>query len=185
MRSHYLSDRAPHPFIAVNCGSLTDTLLEDELFGHERGAFTDAHQARIGLVAQAHRGTVFLDEVDSLSPRAQVALLRVAAGPRIPSSRLRRSSGSADVRFLAATNTPLLELTSAAGSAPISTTARRVLDRAAAAARARRRRPAAGAALSRAAPAIRRRRDEASAPSGGGRCSATAGRATRASSRTS
>ena len=74
---HYLSDRAPAPFVALNCGSLTDTLLVDELFGHERGAFTDAHQGRVGLVAQADRGTLFLDEVDTLTPRGQVALLRV------------------------------------------------------------------------------------------------------------
>ena len=50
---HYLSERGTHPFVAVNCGSLTDTLLEDELFGHERGAFTDAQHRRPGLIAQA------------------------------------------------------------------------------------------------------------------------------------
>src|SRR5215831_3957684 len=73
---HYVSDRAGEPFVAVNCGSLTDTLLEDELFGHERGAFTDARQHRSGLIAQAERGTLFLDEIDTLTQRGQVALLR-------------------------------------------------------------------------------------------------------------
>jgi len=74
---HYLSERGTHPFVAVNCGSLTDTLLEDELFGHERGAFTDAQHRRPGLIAQAAKGTLFLDEIDTLSPHGQVALLRI------------------------------------------------------------------------------------------------------------
>ena len=106
---HYLGPRAPAPFVAVNCGALTDTLLEDELFGHEPGAFTDARQRRIGLVARAHGGTLFLDEVDALSPRAQVTLLRVLQDRQyrpLGSSDERR----ADVRFLAATNTELLDL---------------------------------------------------------------------------
>src|SRR5688572_5451149 len=77
---HYLAPRAPHPFVPVNCGALPDGLLEDELFGHERGAFTDAKARRAGLLAEAEHGTIFLDEVDSLSPRAQVALLRVLQG---------------------------------------------------------------------------------------------------------
>jgi DNA-binding NtrC family response regulator len=103
---HYAGPRAPHPFVAVNCGSLPDTLLEDELFGHERGAFTDARTARDGLLVQAERGTLFLDEVDSLTARAQVALLRVLQDKTfraLGSPRERR----ADVRFVAATNTPL------------------------------------------------------------------------------
>src|SRR5262245_56453361 len=106
---HYLSDRAPHPFVAINCGALTDTLLQDELFGHERGAFTDARQRRVGLLEHAHGGTLFLDEVDTLSGRAQVVLLRVLQDKRF------RPLGSSeerhvDVRFLAATNVPLLDL---------------------------------------------------------------------------
>jgi two-component system response regulator GlrR len=105
---HYLSDRASEPFVAVNCGSLTDTLLEDELFGHERGAFTDARHRRSGLIAQAERGTLFLDEVDSLTPRGQVALLRVLQ------DKVYRPLGGerechAEVRFVAATNVPLLD----------------------------------------------------------------------------
>jgi DNA-binding NtrC family response regulator len=103
---HYLSARAAEPFVAVNCGSLTDTLLEDELFGHERGAFTDARQRRGGLLAQAERGTLFLDEIDTLTPRGQVALLRVLQ------DKVYRPLGAereyqAQVRFVAASNQPL------------------------------------------------------------------------------
>jgi len=103
---HSLSERAPHPFVAVNCGAFVETLLEAELFGHERGAFTDAHARRHGLVAQATGGTMLLDEVDTLMPRAQVALLRVLQEGNF------RPLGAgaeqhADVRFLAATNAPL------------------------------------------------------------------------------
>ncbi|EXI67904.1 MAG: Quorum-sensing regulator protein F [Candidatus Accumulibacter adjunctus] len=73
---HHLSPRRDLPFVPVNCGALPDTLLENELFGHERGAFTDAREARRGLVAAAAGGTLFLDEVEAMSPRAQVVLLR-------------------------------------------------------------------------------------------------------------
>jgi len=100
---HYLSARAQFPFVAVNCGALPDTLLEDELFGHERGAFTHAESRREGLVAQAERGTLFLDEIDTMAGKAQVDLLRVLQDRKyrvIGSSRER----SADVRVIAATN---------------------------------------------------------------------------------
>ncbi|MEO8007719.1 MAG: sigma-54 dependent transcriptional regulator [Betaproteobacteria bacterium] len=73
---HYLSRRRGHPFIPVNCGALPDTLVENELFGHVRGAFTDAREHRVGLVGRAQGGTLFLDEIESLSPKAQVVLLR-------------------------------------------------------------------------------------------------------------
>lgn len=73
---HYLGKRRDYPFVPVNCGAIPDSLLENELFGHERGAFTDAHDRQPGWVKQADQGTLFLDEVDSLSPKAQVALLR-------------------------------------------------------------------------------------------------------------
>ena len=73
---HYMGARRGKPFIPVNCGALPETLLESELFGYEKGAFTDARQAHKGLVAHAEGGTLFLDEVDSLSARAQVVLLR-------------------------------------------------------------------------------------------------------------
>jgi DNA-binding NtrC family response regulator len=103
---HALSARAQSSFVAVNCGALMDTLLESELFGHERGAFTDAHARRPGLISQAGRGTLFLDELDTLTPRAQVALLRFLQ------DRSYRALGStveqrADVRFVAATNARL------------------------------------------------------------------------------
>ncbi len=106
---HYLSSRAPFPFVALNCGLLADSLLEDELFGHERGAFTDARDGRGGLIAEGGKGTLLLDEVDTLTPRGQVALLRVLQ------DRTFRALGScreqrADVRFLAASNAPLPEL---------------------------------------------------------------------------
>lgn len=106
---HYLSPRAAMPFVPVNCGALPDTLLESELFGHERGAFTDAHASKCGLIALAEKGTLFLDEVESLSPKAQVTLLRVLQDKKY------RAIGSTvertvDVRVIAATNAPLEEL---------------------------------------------------------------------------
>jgi transcriptional regulator with PAS, ATPase and Fis domain len=100
---HYLSRRAEAAFVAVNCGALPESLLEDELFGHERGAFTDAHARREGLIMQAERGTLFLDEVDALSSKAQVELLRV-----LQEKKLRPIGSTAerncDVRVVAATN---------------------------------------------------------------------------------
>jgi DNA-binding NtrC family response regulator len=106
---HYLSERAAFPFVAVNCGSFTHALLEDELFGHERGAYTDARSARQGLIAQAERGTLFLDEVDTLPSKAQVDLLRVLQDKsfRVIGSSVEHQ---ADVRILAATNAPLDKL---------------------------------------------------------------------------
>jgi DNA-binding NtrC family response regulator len=103
---HYLSPRRDRPFVPINCGALPDTLFESELFGHTRGAFTDAHQAQKGLIAQCHGGTLLLDEVDSLSPKGQVALLRFLQ------DRKYRPLGSeqvsaADVRVVAATNSDL------------------------------------------------------------------------------
>ena len=73
---HYLSARRNAPFVPLNCGAIPDALIESELFGCERGAFTDARQTRLGLVAAAEGGTLFLDELDSLPARAQVSLLR-------------------------------------------------------------------------------------------------------------
>ena len=105
---HYWGTRRAGPFVPVNCGALPDHLLEAELFGHERGAFTDAKLARRGLVAEANGGTLFLDEVDALSPKAQIALLRFLQDQRY------RPLGSArelctNVRLIAATNQPLAE----------------------------------------------------------------------------
>ncbi len=73
---HYGSARRSGPFVPVNCGGIPDSLLENELFGHDRGAFTDAHRESVGCVGLARGGTLFLDEIDSLSPKGQVALLR-------------------------------------------------------------------------------------------------------------
>lgn len=73
---HYASARRDQPFVPVNCGALPDNLIENELFGHERGAYTDAKSAQPGLIDHARGGTLFLDEVDSLSSKAQVTLLR-------------------------------------------------------------------------------------------------------------
>ncbi len=103
---HYLGKRSMFPFVAVNCACFQPTLVEDEFFGHERGAFTDAHVRRLGLIAQAEHGTLFLDEVDALSLSAQAALLRVLQDKRY------RPVGSnteqqADVRIVAATNASL------------------------------------------------------------------------------
>jgi transcriptional regulator with GAF, ATPase, and Fis domain len=106
---HYLSKRAPFPFVAVNCGSLPDTLLEDELFGHEQGAFTDARSQRRGVIAQAEKGTLFLDEVGALTPRGQVALLRVLQDRSYRPIGCSREQ-LADVRVVAATNSSLDEL---------------------------------------------------------------------------
>lgn len=73
---HYRSSRCREPFVPLNCGAMPEALIESELYGCERGAFTDARQARNGLVAAAEGGTLFLDELDSLPVRAQVSLLR-------------------------------------------------------------------------------------------------------------
>lgn len=103
---HYWGGRKTGPFVPVNCGALPDQLLEAELFGHERGAFTDARTARRGLVAQANGGTLFLDEVDALSAKAQVTLLRFLQDQHFrPLGSLRELR--TDVRLIAATNQPL------------------------------------------------------------------------------
>lgn len=105
---HYLGTRRNAPFVPVNCGAVPENLIESELFGHAKGAFTDAREARRGLVALAHKGTLFLDEVDALSPRAQVALLRFLQEKEfrpVGSERLER----VDVRIIAATNANLAQ----------------------------------------------------------------------------
>jgi DNA-binding NtrC family response regulator len=103
---HYSSARRAKPFIPVNCGALPDHLFENELFGHTRGAYTDAHTAEQGVVAAAEGGTLFLDEIDTLTLQAQVKLLRFLQ------DRHFRPLGSAvsleaDTRVIAATNASL------------------------------------------------------------------------------
>ncbi|MBS4098597.1 MAG: sigma-54-dependent Fis family transcriptional regulator [Sulfuricella sp.] len=105
---HYGSSRADKTFVIENCGALADTLLESELFGHKRGAFTGAYENRVGLFEQADGGTIFLDEVSETTPAFQVKLLRVLQEGEIRplgSSRTR----SVDVRVIAATNRDLEE----------------------------------------------------------------------------
>lgn len=106
---HYLSSRNDKAFVPINCGAIPDNLLESELFGFERGAFTDAKQKQQGLVAIAHQGTLFLDEVDSLSIKAQAALLRfLQTGEYRPLGS--GTTQRANVRILAATNADLTQL---------------------------------------------------------------------------
>ncbi len=106
---HYLSPRRNEPFIAVNCAALTETLLESELFGHEKGAFTDAHEARQGKFELASGGTLFLDEIGDLSLAGQAKLLRV-----LEEKVVVRVGGSipipTDARVIAATNQNLAEM---------------------------------------------------------------------------
>ncbi len=105
---HQNSPRAEGPFVAVNCGAIPGEILESELFGHERGAFTGAHQRRIGLIESASGGTLFLDEISELSPDLQVKLLRV-----LEERRVVRVGGNQqipiDFRLVAATNRELEE----------------------------------------------------------------------------
>ena len=97
---HRNSPRASKPFVAVNCAALTETLLESELFGHEKGAFTGADRQRQGLFEAAHEGTLFLDEAGEMSLEAQAKLLRVLTDGGVGSTRLRH----VDVRVLVATH---------------------------------------------------------------------------------
>ena len=100
---HYDSARRDHPFVPVNCGAIPDSLIENELFGHGRGAFTDAKAAQPGLIDHARGGTLFLDEVDALSAKGQVTLLRFLQDQRYrPVGE--SESMQADVRVVAATN---------------------------------------------------------------------------------
>jgi two-component system NtrC family response regulator len=106
---HEKSSRNRYPFIVINCGALSGNLLEDELFGHEKGAFTGAVSRREGRFEAANKGTVFLDEISSVSLKLQTTLLRVIQEKefeRLGSSR----TLNADVRIISATNQPLENL---------------------------------------------------------------------------
>ncbi len=106
---HNMSDFADKPFIVIDCGALTDTLLESELFGHEKGAFTGAAQTKPGLLEVASGGTVFLDEIGNISDAMQVKLLRV-----VQEQQVTRVGGvtphDIDVRFIVATNRDLAKM---------------------------------------------------------------------------
>ena len=103
-----MSPRQEGPFVALNCGAIPDTLLESELFGHEKGAFTSASSAKKGICESADSGTLFLDEIGELTPTAQVKLLRF-----LQDRALTRLGGlksiEVDVRVIAATNRDLFK----------------------------------------------------------------------------
>ena len=106
---HYLSPRKDFPFIPVNCGAIPDTLIENELFGHEKGAYTDAKNSQQGIVGMANQGTIFFDEVEAFSPKGQVVLLRFLE------DQLYKPLGSelsckANIRIIAASNEKLSQL---------------------------------------------------------------------------
>ena len=164
---HQLSPRAAMPFVAINCAAIPETLLESEIFGHEKGAFTGAADRRQGCFELADRGTLFLDEIAEMTPATQVKLLRV-----LQERTFRRLGGRqeqhVDVRVIAATNVEPLGGGPArqAARGPLLPPQRRV-DRAAAAARAQGGPAAAGPGVparvqrpkqtSRSRPSIRRR----------------------------
>ncbi len=103
---HYQSPRAEHKLVTLNCAAVPETLLESELFGHERGSFTDAHQKKVGQFELAHKGTIFLDEIGEMSPALQAKLLRV-----LEEGEVMRVGANhpvhVDVRVVAATNRDL------------------------------------------------------------------------------
>jgi two-component system, NtrC family, response regulator AtoC len=109
---HQLSPRAKQPFVAVHCAALSPALLESELFGHEKGAFTGAHERRIGRFEQAQGGTLFLDEIGEVDAAIQVKLLRFL-GERTFERVGSNKTITADVRLVAATNKNLEELVKA------------------------------------------------------------------------
>jgi len=106
---HYQSQDADKPFVVIDCGALTDTLLQSELFGYEKGAFTGANQQKKGLLETASGGTIFLDEICNISDNMQTKLLRV-----VQEQQIIRVGGvktiNIDVRFVAATNQPMEQM---------------------------------------------------------------------------
>lgn len=106
---HHWSNRGGEPFVGLHCGAIPDTLLESELFGHERGSFTGAHRRKKGKFELGHKGTLFLDEVGTITPAAQIKLLDV-----VQRQRFQRVGGEeeidVDVRIVAASNRDLEEM---------------------------------------------------------------------------
>ncbi|MGR9072428.1 MAG: sigma 54-interacting transcriptional regulator [Gammaproteobacteria bacterium] len=106
---HYLGPRAGFPFIPVNCGALPDSLMENELFGHEKGAYTDARNSQPGLIARAEGGTLFLDEIEALTSKGQISLLRFVEDRQYTPLGGKRAK-KANVNIIAASNKPLSKL---------------------------------------------------------------------------
>jgi two-component system response regulator GlrR len=111
---HYLSARRDYPFIPVNCGAIPDNLLENEFFGHARGAFTDAKEKQAGLVANAEGGTLFFDEIECLSPKGQEVLLCFFQD-QAHSPLGARQSVACNVRIIAASNADVIQLVKGGG----------------------------------------------------------------------
>jgi DNA-binding NtrC family response regulator len=105
---HQRSERAHSPLVTINCAGVPDTLLESELFGHMRGAFTDAYRDKRGWLDQAHGGTIFMDEVGEMSLRMQALLLRFLESGEIQRVGSDRVNSKVDVRVIAATNRDLM-----------------------------------------------------------------------------
>ena len=106
---HTQSARSRQPFMAVNCSGIPETLLASELFGHQRGSFTGAYRDKVGLIRQADRGTLFLDELGEMSLAMQAMLLRFSETGEIQTVGMDAPAGRADVRLITATNRDLRE----------------------------------------------------------------------------
>ncbi len=106
---HQRSARRSAPLVTINCAGIPDTLLASELFGHVRGSFTDAHRDKTGWIEQAHRGTIFLDEIGEMSAQMQALLLRFLENGEIQRVGSERRTTTVDVRVITATNRRLLD----------------------------------------------------------------------------